>query len=183
MTYRAYIKKDYKPVIRWIPDEPWYRRKIGHWAILFVGVALCLSYLLIPNSEPVVSIPATSQTLVLTASVPLPAENVHTYLEEAEVDAQVAIAPKEKYVERQRPLPWRSIEVKKGDSLSMIFDRLGLGPTLLYQIMSSGEDTKLLKNLLPGQKLDFLIENEILTSLKFEPNLTTELKIVRESNK
>ena len=183
MTYRAHIKKDYKPVIRWISDEPWYRRKIGHWAILFVCVALCLSYLLIPNSEPVVSVAPASQPLVLTASVPLPAEDVHTYLEEAEVDAQVAIATKEKDVERQRPLPWRSIEVKKGDSLSMIFDRLGLGPTLLYQIMSSGEDTKLLKNLLPGQKLDFLIENEILTSLKFEPNLTTELKIVRKSNK
>ena len=183
MTYRAYIKKDYKPVIRWVPDEPWYSRKIGHWAILFAGVALCFSYLLIPNSEPVASVAPSRQSVVLTASVPLPDMSAQPSLEEVEVDVVAEIAKKEKIVEKQRPVPWQTVEVKKGDSLSMIFDRLGLGPTLLYQIMSAGEDTRILKNLMPGQKLDFLIENEILTSFKFEPNLTTELKIVREGDK
>ena len=82
----------------------------------------------------------------------------------------------------QTPLPWQTIEIKKGDNLSMIFDRLGLGPTLLYQIMSSGEDTRLLKELIPGQKLDFLFENGSLLSLKFEPNLTTTLEVVKKNS-
>jgi len=82
----------------------------------------------------------------------------------------------------QTPLPWQTIEIKKGDNLSIIFDRLGLGPTLLYQIMSSGEDTWLLKELIPGQKLDFLFENGSLLSLKFEPNLTTTLEVVKKNS-
>ena len=100
MTYRAYIKKDYKPVIRWIPDEPWYRRKIGPLAILFAGLALCLSYLLIPNSEPVASTTLFSQPILPTARVPLLDEDIHTYLEEADVDVQAEIAAKEKDAEK-----------------------------------------------------------------------------------
>ena len=89
---------------------------------------------------------------------------------------------KVRQISAQTPLPWQTIEIKKGDNLSMIFDRLGLGPTLLYQIMSSGEDTRLLKELMPGQKLDFLIENGSLLSLKFEPNLTTTLEVAKKNS-
>ena len=83
---------------------------------------------------------------------------------------------------QQSSLPWQQVEIKKDDNLSMIFDRLGLGPTLLYQIMSSSKDTRLLKELMPGQKLNFLIKDGNLLSLKFEPNLTTALEIVKENS-
>ena len=48
---------------------------------------------------------------------------------------------------------WLEEKVKNGDSLSLIFDRLELSPTLLYNITNSGEEAKALVNIQPGETL------------------------------
>nr|VFJ67413.1 MAG: Murein DD-endopeptidase MepM and murein hydrolase activator NlpD, contain LysM domain [Candidatus Kentron sp. FW] len=45
--------------------------------------------------------------------------------------------------------------VAKGDSLSVIFNRLGLPKSQLYLIMNAGKDAQRLKHLRPGQTLEF----------------------------
>ncbi len=51
-------------------------------------------------------------------------------------------------------------DIKSGDSLSGIFDRLGLGQTVMYQILSADESLLALDVLRPGQTLTFHINPE-----------------------
>lgn len=79
--------------------------------------------------------------------------------------------------------PWQSVTVKSGDSLALIFSRLGLSPTSLYKLMSLGKEVSNLKKIRPGQQLNFHIEDNELLGLEFEMNLTRTLKISKEDNK
>ncbi len=54
---------------------------------------------------------------------------------------------------------WLEEKVKNGDSLSLIFERLELSPTLLYNITHSGEEAKALVNILPGETLRVRVDD------------------------
>ncbi len=85
--------------------------------------------------------------------------------------------------EKQSIESLQRITVKTGDSLALIFSRLGLSPRSLYNIMSLGKEVSRLKNLRPGQILNFhIIENE-LTKLEYEVNLTNSLSITKQDDK
>ncbi|WP_163832418.1 peptidoglycan DD-metalloendopeptidase family protein [Spartinivicinus ruber] len=51
----------------------------------------------------------------------------------------------------------RSHTVRKGESLSTIFKRLGFSSSTLYKIVSSSEEAKQLANIMPGQQLEFFV--------------------------
>ncbi len=179
MTYRAYIKKDYKPEIRWVPDQPWYLRKARVLAGLVSVVMLLSAYSFYPalESKPVDTLP-THEASFTTIESPDISIKEHESIAlitdgvEALTETADAIEP--------APIPWQVINVKQGDNLSIIFERLGLRPSVLYQIMHSGKQSRLLKDLLPGNTLNFLIDHGQLQALRFEPNLTTALEIVRQ---
>ncbi len=72
------------------------------------------------------------------------------------------------------------VKVKAGDSLALIFSRLGLSPGELYNVMSLGKKVSQLKRLKPDQILYFhVVENELLV-LEYELDLTHTLKIVKQ---
>ncbi len=52
---------------------------------------------------------------------------------------------------------WQSVEVKSGDNLSTIFRRVGLTPQDVYRISKATKKSKALTKLMPGQRLDFVI--------------------------
>ena len=80
-------------------------------------------------------------------------------------------------------ISWQSVVVKPGDSLALIFSRLGLSSNSLFQIMSLGKETSILKALIPGDKLKFrIVDNQLLT-LKYEMGLTKILKVSKKDNK
>ena len=80
-------------------------------------------------------------------------------------------------------ISWQSVVVKPGDSLALIFSRLGLGSNSLFQIMSLGKETSILKTLVPGDKLEFHIVDNELIALKYEMELTKILKIFKKDKK
>lgn len=49
---------------------------------------------------------------------------------------------------------WQSIKVRRGDTLSQIFERAGLGPQQLQEVISLGKPVKTLKHILPGQLVE-----------------------------
>jgi murein DD-endopeptidase MepM/ murein hydrolase activator NlpD len=55
----------------------------------------------------------------------------------------------------ETPLSWNDITVKSGDNLSIIFPKVGLSAKDVYQVMQSGDASKPLLNLKPGQQLRF----------------------------
>lgn len=72
------------------------------------------------------------------------------------------------------PLPattsvWQTVTVESGQTLSQIFDALGLGYTALNRIIAAPENAKALRNLHPGDELDFrLTEDGQLEAMRFD---------------
>lgn len=180
MTYRAYIKKDYKPAVRWVPDQPWYRRGSLFMPVVLLGMlALSLQqYYTRHDADKVdasmaavpIETPGSPETSIPELYQTLPVEE-----EAAERTAVVPIAESEEL----EPKVWQTVSVKPGDNLSIIFDRLGIGPAILYKVMNSGKETKELKALIPGQTLEFLINEDGLQTLAYESSLTERLEINR----
>jgi len=75
------------------------------------------------------------------------------------------------------------IEIKKGDTVSAIFQRERLPAGLLQELLEVDEQYLRLGNLLPGQKLKLLISaDEVLLSLKVEIDLSKTLVFTRKNN-
>ena len=55
----------------------------------------------------------------------------------------------------QNETNWKYIKVKKGQTLSSIFDDLNLSQSLLYKIINSDEDAKKLTKIYPGASIGF----------------------------
>ena len=192
MTYRVYIKNDYKPVVRWVPDQPWYRRAAGRLA-LWGGVITAVSlYLIIPSqpqpAETVIPAAAAMPAPVADTETPPPATHTvavhdHAKTEEATAapvtDATVKVPPRS---QAPAPVPWKTTTVARGDNLSLIFDRMGLSPAVLYQVLHTDKRTADLKHLLPGQKLHFQIDGQGLKALKYEEDLVTSLEVNRDGD-
>ncbi len=54
----------------------------------------------------------------------------------------------------------QSVTVKKGDTLTHIFRRVGLGPRQVHQVSQLNSTTKILARLTPGQIFDFIIDDD-----------------------
>lgn len=73
---------------------------------------------------------------------------------------------------------WRTIKVKAGDSLSTIFDRLGLAPQLLHTILSLGDEAETLKRIHPGDIIRLkLAEQSQLVELMYDIDPTRSLRV------
>jgi murein DD-endopeptidase MepM/ murein hydrolase activator NlpD len=86
-------------------------------------------------------------------------------------------------IEQQSSEVVQRVTVKTGDSLALIFSRLGLSPRSLYNIMSLGKEVSRLKKLRPGQKLNFYIDGNELIKLEYEVSLTNSLLITKQDDK
>jgi len=75
-----------------------------------------------------------------------------------------------------------NVVVKKGDTLSVIFKRLSLSNTTLYQIINSGKQAKRLTRIKPGQKFTIgLNRNNEVESLQFALNQVDTLIVEKQS--
>jgi len=80
------------------------------------------------------------------------------------------------------PIPPPSIQrtatVKKGDSLSVIFDRLGLPQSQLHHIINAGENARRLEDLRPGHTLEFEIaKNSAIEKIVYRFGHETALEV------
>lgn len=64
---------------------------------------------------------------------------------------------------------WRTVVVKPGETLSQIFDSLGLGYHDMHRVLSSPRNAATLRKLHPGDQLDFLLNDDgTLRALRFD---------------
>jgi murein DD-endopeptidase MepM/ murein hydrolase activator NlpD len=224
VTYRVYIKEDYKNKVERIDvkkeSSPFIKPVLFGFSILVIAAAFIFgtgssdSEQKTPDSIPTVA--ATPDKTITTpasssiSSVQIPglvdeailvegtetvtenlthnkkidvAENNNTETVYLENEAEL-ITPEESNVnEIETANPWQSVKVKSGDSLALIFSRLGLSPTTLYNIMSLGKQVSNLKKIRPGQILNFHIEDDKLIALEYEMNLTKTLLVEKTENK
>lgn len=181
MPYRVYIKKDYKGSVHWEPDRPW-RRRAALATALVLAAALGRELMIAPG-EP----EAAQWAKPMSTAAMLPADT----REDAPPPLQQAhLSLPDPLPQKNTPLPttaakkpalepeWSVVEVGAGESLSLIFDRLGLAPTILDAVMNAGTPAQRLKRLYPGQRLQFQIREGELLGLRFEPSITELLEIL-----
>lgn len=81
-------------------------------------------------------------------------------------------------------LSWQSYEIKRGDNLAKIFDKLGFTAQQLYRVTQSGDDAELLKKVHPGDILRLATDDAgELVQLVFEVNDIDTLIITRQSDR
>ncbi|CEK11784.1 peptidoglycan DD-metalloendopeptidase family protein [Legionella hackeliae] len=78
---------------------------------------------------------------------------------------------------------WRIIKAQKGDSLAVIFKRVGLSPQTLQTIMHHNPRTKALSQIKPDQQLEFLIQKQILEKMIMPVSSTQYLEVYREGRR
>jgi len=74
---------------------------------------------------------------------------------------------------------WNEITIREGDSLSLIFSRLGLNNQDLDQIISLGKETACLKDLKPHQNLEIFIQDGKLNEIWYKPDYTHTLHVYK----
>ena len=77
---------------------------------------------------------------------------------------------------------WRTVTVKRGDNLAIIFNRLGVDAQQLHKLLSAGGDIKSLKQLYPGDELKLYIDSEKqLKGLVYDIDETRTMQVTQEN--
>jgi murein DD-endopeptidase MepM/ murein hydrolase activator NlpD len=192
VTYRAYIKKDYKAVIRQEPDHPLVANFVR---LSLVSGLLVIPWLLLGMKTPAPTVasqpsPTSVETSIQSQIIePLtmsnnPARIAVPILENDDVETvylEPPVLTETGYAidEQSNEPTWQNVKVKKGESLARIFKRLKLSAQDLHSVMMSGEETLVLKYLQPDQILQFDIEDNQFKALKYAVDLVTTLHIVK----
>lgn len=101
--------------------------------------------------------------------------------EEAEVavDADEMTAAAEPATPAEPDLAWSVAEVKKGDTLSHLFKRVGLGHRDVHEVMNAKGDVAEFKKIHPGQEMRFGLRDDKLETLEYIMSRTERLQVTR----
>lgn len=77
---------------------------------------------------------------------------------------------------------WKTTKVKSGDSLALIFKKMGLSPQELDRVVRADKQAAKLKSLMPGQEFKFQIENNALQKMVYKIDALNTLTIKRDPN-
>lgn len=178
MSYRVYIKKDYKPDISWGKKRPRYiqprLRLLG-----LVITLLAVGFYVADFGTPAQDTGQYQHRITLPVPPRPPSISVENNTTGQADTAMNVAAPTQT---DESPSPWHTLTVNQGDNLSLIFDRMNLSPAVLYEVMTVSQDTKMLKRLMPGKTLKLKLINDELAALIYEPDLTTSLHITKSDS-
>lgn len=151
------------------------RRSVKHHVALGAGVVAVLAGLLsitpddasatrdLKTQAPVVH--AYNPATAITDALSLPADRP------AHPAVPAAKAPEGR---------WHEVQVARGDNLAVIFNRLGIPPRELQQVLQLGSSVKHLKNLYPGETVRVRVnaQHELL-ELSHDTDPTHSLRVIR----
>lgn len=175
VNYNNYLNRDYKSEEA-KTGQPSRRLRRHHLHILaFSSIALGLLALVTPGDE------ASATRQLASENTPYLVGDEHLLRLPLNLPAS---ATTQTAAELPQSLPekhWQKVSVKSGDSLSKIFDRLDLDQQQLLAVVSA-DNEKRLRQLHPGQKLHFHIEDGQLQALDYRISATKNLLIQRHNS-
>lgn len=152
-----------------MPATPWLQIKILVRLMLVASIIMLLGFS-VSNWQPSAkAADSTSKSARLHYSLPLP---------EAVVEADASIKQFPAETERD---PWESVIIKSGDTLASIFAKKGISASTTHEIASLNEQTKTLRYIQPGEKIQLLLSDDHkLRKMKYIPSITRTLLIQRD---
>ena len=142
-------------------------------SVLFLAIVLSLPE---AEEEPIMAIEQANEIIQLEINEP----QSNNY--SAPIDIPLEIKKVQEAIKTMpllsQDIRWKVESVKKGDSLSKIFKRIGLSPQQLYQVINLDDNTKLLKNLRPGEAVSYQLgEDNKIIALKYAISIQKTLYI------
>lgn len=160
VNYSNYLNRDYKTL--GVPSSPRrsrLHRKHLHLLAIFSALAGVIA-LLSPSHEA----EATRQITQSAAPAAPGGESAREEILRLPLalpgNSDSSETPANVVEEQSSELPWQTVTVRTGDSLSLIFDRLHLSPQQLHAIVEADKKNRILTSLRPKQQLQFQIEQE-----------------------
>ncbi|MGI9295330.1 MAG: OapA family protein, partial [Pseudomonadales bacterium] len=158
------------------------------WPRLHLASAFCLSSFLLVLLLFVPPTPVEAQRQSVADSVSmqmaalpqadLPAEDVALQKPD-----QIAVIPALKPAQPQpAKVEWQTETVRRGETLSLLFKRAGLGPRDVFELLDSCEEAKQLNRVLPGNEFAFHVEDQQLQTLRFQKNKLESWVYTRSDN-
>jgi len=180
VTYEIFLKNSCKPEIRQSNPKSllnsFFRFLCLAIFFIFGGYFLFAHNQFKPEELPlaVLAIPATKFENPEISRQPNDGKNKNIKT------AKLSQNKKKELLKERFNVPWKSITIKSGESLALIFSKLELSPRLLFEITSINKETSALKNLKPGNKIKFQIVNDELLALNYEISFTEALEISKK---
>ena len=115
-------------------------------AAIGVAVTLTLTLTIFPTEEVAAKRQSVSIELPITQK-------------QASIDSNSGALAAEPVNVEEDPVKWNTVVVKSGDSLSTLFQRAGLGATAVHNFITSNNETKQLKRIMPGETLGLVGES------------------------
>ena len=105
-------------------------------------------------------------------------------LEEKKLDKIQSVVKVEKPVVKKKlsEEAWINLNTRPGDSLAIIFKRVGLSGKTLHAILQNNKHVKLLTRIKPNQSLQLLIKNHQLERMIFQVTKGETLEVVRDDD-
>ena len=147
MNYNSFLTKDYKTTLQDCERKKRFRPKKLHMLVVLasiIAMGTLLTFVSLDakatRADKLEDNASISKKLVVPLSMP-------ELLDEVEIPQQVT-------------QNWKKHTVKRGESLALIFKKQKLSPQVLHSIMSSGKTPAVLRQLRPGQQLEFHLDND-----------------------
>jgi murein DD-endopeptidase MepM/ murein hydrolase activator NlpD len=151
---------------------------------ILISTALVVALTLLPSPDATATRTVRlAQPLVTAESPAQEALTVADEIEAAVAMEEVADTLDESVAAtRESDMAWSVAEVKRGDTLSHIFKRVGLGPKDVQEVLTAKGDLSEFKKIHPGQQVRFGMRDDRLESLEYVISRTESLQVRREAD-
>ncbi len=186
MDYNSFFTRDYKSLL-----EPAPRRRLrwtGLHTLVLVSVMVTVSTVLVfvsADAEATRNTPAaaTENDPASRITVPLDFPALQQADETLPEPASASTDDTGITEPTAASTRWKTVEVRRGDSLARIFRREGLDPADLHRIVKLGRITRTLRQLRPGQIFRFQVDGDgRLLAMEYEINRLESLVVTRKED-
>jgi murein DD-endopeptidase MepM/ murein hydrolase activator NlpD len=154
--------------------------------LLAVGAAMIVAGLALPSSDAVVESPVSPAIKTLTLPEPRPMQDGNPTrsidadaLRPAAIDRTAAVATATDPAPTDtadNPAAWQTVTVGNGDNLAAVFDRAGLTPRDVHNVVNAGDPAGELTRIYPGDEIHLRIDDAgELTGVRYRMDETRTL--------
>lgn len=182
MNYNRYINKDFRKSQQ--PD----RHPALRWLVFGIGCAVLSVVIASTNTSKDQSVELSidhddlNSTIEDQVQASTNSSSIRLELPNPAINATLDETDNENSAYKEER-DWKTLTVKPGYSLSVLFDKANVKPNQLLELMKLGKETRRLTRLHPGDKIQIeATEDGQLLALHYDINEEKYLRVIRQEN-